>query len=295
MSTYDVVTRGRQGSDSTHRFNADGTLARPGVVDVEGRDWLIDRVEGDRAIARPARYRLRLRHPDGHEEVGAMRRFRRDRPRIGHAFTTLHDASPISWQVTAEQLGHDDAGEPFLELVAERDYSEYEQLPDHQLEHALAREGEPAAAAAGVFERAEREGLAVELVALEPGEAPTGTRQAVHRCAGRGRAGRRPGRAVRRQRRPRPAGDLARHRPAAAERRPRPAARRRRGRARPDRGVEFEDGRILASLGREEDVVRSRERARLDVPPARLGCAGRGRVPRGAKGRRVAGGELTWT
>jgi hypothetical protein len=254
MSTYDVVTRGRQGSDRTHRFNADGTLAPGEVVHVEGRDWLIDRVEGDRAIARPARYRLRLRHPDGHEEVGAMRRFRRDRPRIGHAFTTLHDASPISWQVTTEQLGHDDAGEPFLELVAERDYSEYEQLPDHQLEHALAREGEPAEAATAVFERAEREGLAVELVALEPGEAPDWDE-----------AGRYIDALVEAEL----AVDLVELCGVSVGRDPRPTwldtVRRRLSddlaRLRDDvegehdqiEEWEFEDGRILASLGREED------------------------------------------
>ena len=63
---------------------------------------------------------------------------------------------------------------PYLDLVAERDFAEAsEEPPDHELEHALARSQEalPPEAAA-TFERAQTQGLAVELVALEPGEAP---------------------------------------------------------------------------------------------------------------------------
>jgi hypothetical protein len=61
-------------------------------------------------------------------------------------------------------------GEPYLELVAERDYGEQEgDLPDHELEHALA---DGASAAAAAIARAQEAGLSIELVALEPGEAP---------------------------------------------------------------------------------------------------------------------------
>jgi hypothetical protein len=47
-----------------------------------------------------------------------------------------------------------------------------EELPDHELEHALARREELPEAVAAIFERAEREDVSLELVALEPGEAP---------------------------------------------------------------------------------------------------------------------------
>ena len=50
---------------------------------LDGRDWLVDAVEeGDtaRVVAKPARYRLRLRHPDGREELGAFRRMRAGQP-----------------------------------------------------------------------------------------------------------------------------------------------------------------------------------------------------------------------
>jgi hypothetical protein len=153
---------------------------RPGdAIVIEGRDWLIESVEdppdGDvrQAVAKPARYRLRLRHPDGREELGAFRRFRPDRPRHGHAFTTLEEGRPISWEVVDEQLAFDEQGEPFLDLVAERDYAEYEQLPNHELEHIMARrETELPAGAAATLAQAQQSGLQVELAALEPGEEP---------------------------------------------------------------------------------------------------------------------------
>jgi hypothetical protein len=73
----------------------------------------------------------------------------------------------------AERLAHDEKGEPYLELLAERTFEEFEQLPDHELEHALAaREQLLPAGATAVFARAETGGLSIELVALEPGELP---------------------------------------------------------------------------------------------------------------------------
>ena len=77
----------------------------------------------------------------------------------------------MSWQVVDQQLTRDEQGEPYLNLVAERDYGELEPLPDHELEHALAREEELPEAAAGLS-GAEQAGLAMELVALDPGEEP---------------------------------------------------------------------------------------------------------------------------
>ncbi len=176
---YEVHVRHPTGIEHVHPY-ASGEPLRPGdVLRLEGRYWLIETVddpgEGDapiRAVGKPARYRLRLRHPDGHEELGAFRRFRADAPRIGHGFSTIEDGRPISWEVVDEQLAHEDGG-PYLDLIAERDYEEAEELPDHELEHTLARGAEelPEAAAA-TFSRAEAGGQELELVALDPGEEP---------------------------------------------------------------------------------------------------------------------------
>jgi hypothetical protein len=80
----------------------------------------------------------------------------------------------VSWQVVDQQLARDDDGEPYLELVAERDFGELEHIPDHELEHTLARldEEELPAGAVEALTRAEAAGLSIELVALEPGEEP---------------------------------------------------------------------------------------------------------------------------
>jgi hypothetical protein len=172
--SYEIVHVTRAGKELVHQYASKEALAPGDVVRLEGRDWLVDRVESNRAYVTPACYRLRLRHPDGHEEVGAFRRFRPDAPRVGHTFTTLENGSPISWQVADERLARDEQGKPYLDLTAERDYGELEEqpdLPEHELEHAVARE-ENREAAAATFARAEQEGLFVELIALEPGEAP---------------------------------------------------------------------------------------------------------------------------
>jgi hypothetical protein len=170
---YELVHVNRVGHEQRHAFRADRELAPGEVIRHAGRWWLVERVDGSQAYLQPARYRLVLRHPNGREEAGAFRRFRPDAPRVGHTFSTLVDGAPVSWQVADERLERDEQGAPYLRLVAERDYSEREaapDLPEHELEHALAREEDSGAAAA--LARAEEAGLLVELVALEPDEAP---------------------------------------------------------------------------------------------------------------------------
>ena len=180
---YEVSHRNRLGHERVHRFTSDEPLARGSVVLLEdGRHWLIEEIEEAadadspaRAIAKPARYRLVLRHPDERREVGALRRHRPGSPRLGHAFTTTENGATTSWAVVDERLARDEAGEPFLELVAERDFAESEgDVPDHELEHTLARraEDELPESVSALFDRAARMGQSVELVALEPGEAP---------------------------------------------------------------------------------------------------------------------------
>jgi hypothetical protein len=123
-----------------------------------------------RLVARPARYRVRLVHPDGHEEDGAVRRFRPAAPRLGHSFTTIEAGRPASWETFDERLAHDEQGEPYLDLRARRDFAESDgDLPDYELEHA--REERFPEQAEALLARAEPS-LQLELVALDPGEAP---------------------------------------------------------------------------------------------------------------------------
>ena len=107
---YELVTRSPGGKERAHEY-ASGDPLNPGeALQLRGRFWLVERVEkpdGESrlatAIAKPARYRLHLRHPDDREELGAVRRFRPGSPRLGHAFTTIDASQPISWQVMAEE------------------------------------------------------------------------------------------------------------------------------------------------------------------------------------------------
>jgi hypothetical protein len=180
--SYELVLRSPGGRERVNRYASEEPLSPGEVLQLGGRFWLVERIdepdgasELPRATAKPARYRLRLRHPDEREELGALRRFRAGSPRLGHGLTTIEAGQPISWQVVEEQLARDDDGQPFLDLIAERDYAEADgELPNHELEHALERErdeGVPSGAETAIA-RAAEEGLDVELVALEPGEDP---------------------------------------------------------------------------------------------------------------------------
>jgi len=137
-----------------------------------GRHWLVDGVDGTTVRARPARYRLSLRHPDGQTEVGAFRRFRSDAPIVGHLPATLENSKPVSWVVMEARLARDDVGEPFISLIAEQDHGVVESPPDHQLEHAHERQDGADIAVAATLTEARRAGLAVELVGIEEGQAP---------------------------------------------------------------------------------------------------------------------------
>lgn len=173
--SYEIVTVNRAGIERVQPFVSEDALVPGIVLRLAGRDWLVEQVEEPgRATAKPARYRLTLRHPDGREEPGAFRRFRPDGPRLGHAFSTIEDRQPISWEVVDERLERDENGDPYLALVAEREYGEQEgNIPDHELEHALAQDrAELSETAVATLQRAQDSGLAVELVALDPGEAP---------------------------------------------------------------------------------------------------------------------------
>lgn len=169
--TYEIVTHDRTGRERVHPYTSEDALAPGSVVLIGGRYRLVERIEQARVQTQSARYRLTLRYPDGRQEAGAFRRFRSDAPVRGHQLTTLEDGAPISWVVVEERLAHDAAGESFLELIAERDYSEAESLPDHQLEHTLDQDRDDTNPAAAALMRAELAGLAMELVGLEAGQA----------------------------------------------------------------------------------------------------------------------------
>ena len=171
-SSYTLVTHDRTAREHARRYASQYPLEPGSVVLLGGRYWLVERVEDGAVHARPARYRLILRHPDGHEEAGAFRRYREDAPRVGHQLATFENGEPVSWAVVEQRLGRDDAGEPFLESIAERDHGEVESLPDHQLEHAVEQDRDGAVAAPAALAGATRASQAVELVALEPGQAP---------------------------------------------------------------------------------------------------------------------------
>jgi hypothetical protein len=170
---YEVVATPRVGAARSHSYASDVPLGPGDVLRLEGRFWLVTESEPPRLVAVPARYRIRLRHPDAREELGALRRYRPGAPRVEHTFTTIEGGQPVAWEVEEANVARDDDGEPYLDLVAERDYDEAEALPDHELEHALeARDDDPPDSANAVLASAADAGLAIELAALEPGERP---------------------------------------------------------------------------------------------------------------------------
>jgi hypothetical protein len=175
--TYEAAAFTRSGRERVHTYASETALGPGDVIRMFGRDWLVERVEADtdppRLIMKPARYRLRLRHPDGREDLGAFRRWRSDAPGVGHSFSTIEDGQPAVWTVTDTHLTHDDQDEPYLDVVAERDFGELDGLPNHELEHALDnRDADIPEAAQATLARAEEAGLAAELAALEVGEEP---------------------------------------------------------------------------------------------------------------------------
>jgi hypothetical protein len=113
--SYRLVTQHRTGREHARPHTSEDPLAPGSVVLLGGRYWLVERVDDAAVQARPARYRLTLRHPDGHEEAGAFRRFRADAPTVGHQLATYENGEPVSWAVVEQRLARDDTGEPFLE------------------------------------------------------------------------------------------------------------------------------------------------------------------------------------
>ena len=170
---YQLVHVNRVGHEHTQPYRSETELSEGDLVHVEGRDWLVDAVDGEQVRLEPARYRLVLRHPDGRAESGAFRRYRADAPRVGQRSARSSTASrqlagrrrPALSATSGQAVPRADRGARLREAEDAPD------LPGHELEHALAREDDRDEAVA-TLARAEESGQLVELVALEPGEAP---------------------------------------------------------------------------------------------------------------------------
>jgi hypothetical protein len=171
--SYEVVVSSRQGRERVHRYASDDMLEPGDVIRLGGRDWLLERFdEQGRLHAEPARYRLTLDHGDGRRESGVLRRWRPDAPQVGHSFTTLDGGRPVAWQVVSSELASEGDGGSYIEFLARRDFGEADMdLGPHELEHAAARLDDTGEVAR-TLDRAEREGLSVELVALDAGDEP---------------------------------------------------------------------------------------------------------------------------
>ena len=64
-SSYELVHVSRSGRERVHPYTSAEPLQPGSLVHYEGRDWLAESIDGTRVTLRPARYRLKLRHPDG--------------------------------------------------------------------------------------------------------------------------------------------------------------------------------------------------------------------------------------
>ena len=62
---YDIAATTRAGKQRVHPYALEEPLEVGQIVRLEGRYWLIESIEDSHAAAKPARYRLKLRHPDG--------------------------------------------------------------------------------------------------------------------------------------------------------------------------------------------------------------------------------------
>jgi len=129
---YELVTVLHGGHEERRELDTEAPLNAGDVVPFGGSHWIVDRVESStgarpRLIAYLARYRLVLRHLEGEEEVGDLRDYREDGPNVGYAFETSAEGEKLSWLVVEQRLARDEGGEPVLELVAERDYTEEEE------------------------------------------------------------------------------------------------------------------------------------------------------------------------
>src|SRR3989442_1986623 len=93
---YEVIAHTRAGTERIHPYASDEPLEPGQVLRLEGRYWLVESLEPDgkptRVLAKPARYRLRLHHPNRADELRAVRRYRPDRPPPRHTLTTAQDA-----------------------------------------------------------------------------------------------------------------------------------------------------------------------------------------------------------
>ena len=190
---YLVVTRRRTGKERMHEFASEAQLEPGDVLRLDGRYWLVASIEAGqdapaRAVAVPARYRLRLRHPDGREELGGLAPLpARSSPGSAIRSRLSKTGSPSLGRSSIKQLEQDEQGEPYLGFIAERDFAEVEALPSHSARaHARPQPGgtsfPPSAQAA--FERAEQTGLSIKSSHSSPARSLIGRQpSASSRCS----------------------------------------------------------------------------------------------------------------
>ena len=175
MGAYEVAVVHRTGKEHVHPYTTEEPLEPGDVIRLEGRHWLVERMRATARGRSPRATGFGCGIRTGVRTSGRSGASGRALPRLGHAFATEPDGRPVSWEIVDEQLAFDAGGEPYLDLVAERDFEEAEAaLPDRELEHTLARrsDDELPEGRGATLARAAEEGLSVELVALEPGEEP---------------------------------------------------------------------------------------------------------------------------
>jgi hypothetical protein len=124
--TYEVLTRLPSGKERVQTYESDDPLSRRRVAArrsfllVEHRGTTGGR--GAACVREAARYRIRLRHPDDREELGAVRRIQPGRRGSVTHSLQLERGRPVSWRVVDEQLDATRAASRF-DLRAERDYA----------------------------------------------------------------------------------------------------------------------------------------------------------------------------
>ncbi len=287
---YELVHTSRTGTERVHPFATDEPLEPGSFVRYEGRYWLIERLDGSRAIAKPGRYRLELRHPRrprrGRRLPPLPARRAGDRPHVHHC--RGRTAGELGGARTGGSLttSRTSRTSSSSRTATTRSSTRTSPTTSSSTRSPAARSSELPASVEEAFARAEREGLSAELVALDPGEEPDWTEAAssidalileeieddlIEQCGVDPRTD--------------PRGELAPEDQRTARRGPRAVPRRRRERARPHRGVALPrrpDLRVLRDGGRRKQ---SGLGARLDVPAPRQWRAPRGGLPTCPQGR----------
>src|SRR5919204_3200296 len=172
--TYEFVHVNRLGHRLTHELVSDDTLEPGAIIRSEGRGWIVDRVEDSRVFLEPARYRLScatltaIWRPARSAASGPMRRALATRS--ARSSTTRRSAG--SWSRSVSRVtttaSRSTSSPP---TGTTRSATSRRACPSTSWSTPLRVTTISARPRQGLAEAAEA-GLPVELVALEPEEAP---------------------------------------------------------------------------------------------------------------------------